>query len=97
MVQCGPYDNSTAFKDCVQSLVTWNELIDFNIRGPSQHEDIPDIFVYLIGYNTDVPNEKHRICFARFKAIDLLDESADFSIQKYFFEEDRALDKLDDE
>jgi hypothetical protein len=77
-------------------LVTWNELIDFNIRGPSNHEDIPDIFVYLIGSNNDVPNEKHRICFARFKAKALLDKE-DFTIEKYFFQEDKALDKLDDE
>jgi hypothetical protein len=49
----------------------------------------------LTGHPKD---NKARICFKRIKASELLDKNdKDFSIQNYLLEEDKALDKLDDE
>ena len=63
-------------------------------RAPEIHEDMYDIVLYL------AENEQNgsKICFKRIKAVDLLDvKGKKFNIESYLLEEDKSLDKLDDE
>lgn len=80
-----PNDNSRA---------VWNEYLDILFTAPETHEDIYDVIIYLAADH----NNSTRACFKRLKAKDLLDvNKKKWQIEKYLLEEDKALDKLDDE
>lgn len=67
---------------------------DLIIRAPEVVEDIYDVIIYLA--LDDKPGSK--ICFKRIKAADLLDiNGKKWEIENYLLEEDKSVDKLDDE
>lgn len=64
------------------------------IRAPENLEDIYDVIIYLAF--DEKPGSK--ICFKRLKAADLMDVNGKkFEIENYLLEEDKSMDRLDDE
>lgn len=64
------------------------------IRAPEQIEDIYDVIIYLAFDN----KPGSRVCFKRIKAADLMDtQGKKFEISSYLLEEDKSMDRLDDE
>ena len=77
------------------SRALWNEYVsDLIIRAPENVEDIYDVIIYLAYDN----KPGSRVCFKRIKAAELLDTSGKkFEIESYLLEEDKSMDRLDDE
>jgi C2 domain/FerI (NUC094) domain len=92
---CGPYEVVSKFVENDNSRAIWNEMLDLKIRGPENPDDISDVILYL---TTDANDPITRVSFKRIKAATLLDTNGKkFEIENYIFEEDKSLDKLDDE
>ena len=99
-VEVGPFTHtdSRRMKSTVvkndNSRATWNEYLDIMFFAPEVFEDIYDIIIYLAW---DDKNGS-KACFKRIKAIDLLDvKGKKWEIEKYLLEEDKSMDRLDDE
>jgi len=94
-VCCGPYEITSRIVKNENSRAVWNEYMpDLTIRGPESAEDIYDVIIYLAFDN----KPGSRVCFKRLRAIDLLDITGKkFEIESYLLEEDKSMDRLDDE
>lgn len=77
------------------SRAIWNQMLpDLKIRAPEVPEDIYDVIIYL------ALDEKpgSRVCFKRIKAADVLNtKGKKFEIESFLLEEDKSMDRLDDE
>lgn len=94
-VCCGPYEITSKVVKNENSRAVWNQYMpDLIIRAPEAPEDIYDIIIYLAFDN----KPGSRVCFKRLKATNLLDtKGKKFEIESYLLEEDKSMDRLDDE
>ena len=95
IVCCGPYEVCSNFVKCEESRAIWDQELELKIRGPESPEDISDVILYLA---TDPVDCLERVTYNRIKAASLLDSAGKaYTIENYVLEEDRSLDRLDDE
>ena len=102
----GPLCLQTNRSPCVHGEVTWIQPLEESIIFPEDFFQLPDVFVYLNRGKVaeDNLNDEDNICFARFRAIDLLRDESNRDISfvamaqpKWFhFVEDETVDNLTD-
>jgi hypothetical protein len=90
-VAMGPYELYTQRVDCVRGVCEWAEYLHQEVEFPVDQTQIPDIGVYLC---RGKDAEFQPICFARFKASQLLNEEFKAPPQWIFLKEDKSIDAL---
>ncbi|RHX97045.1 hypothetical protein DYB25_006885 [Aphanomyces astaci] len=95
-VCCGSTTLWTARVDNVKGLCQWNEYLESaNLLLPSDLSQAPDVFVYLV--HGAVGPVASNICYARYKAADLINTTGELPPVKWVsLVEDDVLDNLAD-
>lgn len=92
MIACGKYEMFTQRVDNHNGVCEWGEFLQQEFDYPIDPAQIPDIGIYLC---KGKENTLQPICFARFKAKDLLNESFGAPPQWIMLQEDKSIDALD--
>eukprot|EP00604_Paraphysomonas_vestita_P002816 CAMPEP_0174818892 /NCGR_PEP_ID=MMETSP1107-20130205/1828_1 /TAXON_ID=36770 /ORGANISM="Paraphysomonas vestita, Strain GFlagA" /LENGTH=1810 /DNA_ID=CAMNT_0016031457 /DNA_START=453 /DNA_END=5885 /DNA_ORIENTATION=- len=92
LIGCGKYEMYSQRVDCNNGVCDWAEYLTQEFDYPIDSSQIPDICVYLC---KGKDNTLQPICYARFKAKDLLNEKFTSPPKWILLQEDKSIDALD--